>query len=266
MISLTLFKRECKANAKILLIFLAVVTLYGGVIVAMFDPKLGESLNMMAESMPQLFDAFGMSNPGSTLLEFVGTYLYGFILLVIPLICIVLLCHRLIVRYIDRGSMAYLLATPNKRIKIIMTQALVLCLSILLLVVYTYLLVVVFGAMLFDETLDLTTFFLLNAGLFGLLFFFSGICFLSACMFNEAKYATGMGAGITIFFILINMLSQVSDKLEFMNHINPIALFQVDNIIKQTQGACMSYLVLYVLAIAFYGFGMYLFQKKDYYL
>ena len=56
--SLTLFKREWKASWKLLAIFLAVLSLYGGMIVSMFDPKLGESLNMMAESMPQIFAAF----------------------------------------------------------------------------------------------------------------------------------------------------------------------------------------------------------------
>ncbi len=50
-----LLRREIRANYKILLIFCAVFTLYGAVIVGMFDPKLGESLNAMAASMPELF-------------------------------------------------------------------------------------------------------------------------------------------------------------------------------------------------------------------
>ena len=260
---MTLLKREWKANYKILLIFLAVVTLYGSIIVAMFDPKLGESLNMMAESMPQLFDAFGMSSPGSTLLEFVGNYLYGFILLVIPLIGIVLLCNRLIVRYVDRGSMAYLLATPNKRVKIITTQALFLCLSIALLVLYAYALVVICGMMFFDETVDLKTFFILNVGLLGLLLFFAGICFLSACVFNDSKYATGIGGGINIFFLLVNMLSQVSDKLDFMDYINPMSLFQVEEIIAGNHDAYLCFLVLYLLAAVFFITGIVIFKKKD---
>ncbi|MFW5631406.1 hypothetical protein [Acetivibrio ethanolgignens] len=47
-----LFLKECKSNYKLLLIFMAVLTMYGSMIVAMFDPRLGESLAMMAESMP----------------------------------------------------------------------------------------------------------------------------------------------------------------------------------------------------------------------
>lgn len=263
MIIQTLLKREWKANLKILLIFLAVITLYGGVIVAMFDPKLGESLNLMAESMPQLFDAFGMSNPGATLLEFVGNYLYGFILLVIPLICIVLLCNRVIVRYVDRGSMAYLLATPNKRVKVITTQALFLILSILLLVIYTYALVLISGIIFFHETVDPVRFLILNLGLSALLLFFAGICFLSACFFNESKYATGAGSGVVIFFLLVNMLSQVSDKLDFMKYVNPITLFQAEELIAQNQNAYLGILILSVLAVCFFVTGIQIFKHKD---
>ena len=80
------------------------MTLYESIIVAMYDPKLGESLNMMAESMPQLFAAFGMTDPGLTLLDFLTNYLYGFILIIIPLVYIMIMCHRLMARYIDKGD------------------------------------------------------------------------------------------------------------------------------------------------------------------
>lgn len=263
MISMTLWKRELKANSKVLLIFLAVISLYGTLIVAMFDPTLGESLSMMANSMPEIFEAFGMSNPGATLLEFVGNYLYGFILVVIPLICIILLCNRLIVRYVDHGSMAYLLATPNKRVKIITTQAGVLCLSIFLLVAYAFLLIIVCGKIFFQESIDLSSFFLLNAGLLGLLLFYGGMAFLSACIFQETKLATGVGAGIAVFCVLVQMLSQVSDKLDFLRYLTPMTLFQVKELIAQDGTACLSFFVLYVLAAIMFIIGINVFQRKD---
>ena len=54
MINNTLFKREIKSNYKIMLIFMALISMYSSVIVLMFDPKLGESLSIMAESMPEI--------------------------------------------------------------------------------------------------------------------------------------------------------------------------------------------------------------------
>lgn len=113
--SLPLLRRELRANYKMILLFLAVITLYSTVIIAMYDPKLGASLDLMAESMPELFAAFGMTNAGATMLDFVANYLYGFILIAIPMLCLVLIAVRLVARYVDQGSMAYLLATPNTR-------------------------------------------------------------------------------------------------------------------------------------------------------
>ena len=72
MIRVTLYCREMKANFILFLIFAGVLTMYSVMIVMMFDPKLGDSLRMMAESMPEIFAAFGMADVGTTLLEFVA--------------------------------------------------------------------------------------------------------------------------------------------------------------------------------------------------
>ena len=43
----TLLKKEFKANLLILIIFMALLSMYSVIIVAMYDPKLGESMNML---------------------------------------------------------------------------------------------------------------------------------------------------------------------------------------------------------------------------
>lgn len=263
MISMTLFKKEFKCNYKIILLFLAIVSMYGSVIVAMYDPKLGNSLELMAQSMPEIFAAFGMSSSGTTLIEFVTNYLYGFILIVIPLIFIILMSSRLVARYVDRGSMAYLLATPNKRTKIITTQAIVMILSLLCIVVYTTVLVIVCSNMMFNEEIDIAKFTLINIGLFGLLIFLSGMCFLSACWFNETKLSIGVGAGLSIFFILVQMLSQVGDKMEFLKYMTPLTLFQPEKLLNQNSEAIIYILILYGLGFIMFIIGILIFKRKD---
>lgn len=263
MISIPLIKREIKANWKIALLFLAVISLYGSVIVAMYDPLLGASLQMMAESMPEIFAAFGMMNANSNLLEFVSNYLYGFILIVIPIIFIIILSSRLIARYIDQGSMAYLLATPNTRSKIIHTQAFLMILGIFTLVLYVSLLVLCCGFMMFDEGIAVNRFLVLNAGLFGLLLFLGGICFLSATIFNEQKLSCGVGAGLCILFVLLQMLSQVGDKMDFLKYVTPLTLFQAEELIALDSSAYIGVIVLYVGALFFFLCGIQVFKKRD---
>ncbi len=64
----TLFAKELRANLFVSGIIAAVLAMYIGTIVAMYDPKLGESLDLMM-SMPELFAAFGMSMRATTLLR-----------------------------------------------------------------------------------------------------------------------------------------------------------------------------------------------------
>lgn len=263
MLNATLLKRGIKANYKILLIFMAVLTLYSSMIVAMFDPALGESLNAMAQSMPQIFAAFGMLHAGVTLIDFMVNYLYGFLLVMFPLIFVILLASRLMTRYIDGGSMAYLLATPNRRRKIALTQAFVMALFILCLVIYVTLICMIVSGAMFPGELDVRKFMLLNIGLYGLLFFFGGLSFCAACIFNDARFSYGLGAGLPIAFILIEMLSQVGDKMEKLKYLTPLTLFDAYGIIGGKEDAVVSFLILYAGGILLFLCGIGAFCKKD---
>ena len=156
MINKTLFKKEIKSNYILFLIFAAVLTMYGSMIVAMFDPKMGDSLRAMAQSMPQIFAAFGMTNVGTTLLEFITTYLYGMLYVVFPSVFIIILSGKLVVKYVDNGSMAYLLAVPEKRRKTVVTQAVFLLSCLVALVLYITVLILIMSHLMFPGELELS--------------------------------------------------------------------------------------------------------------
>ena len=220
-----LYKKEVRSNYKLLLLFAAVLTLYIAVIITMFDPKLGDSLNLMMESMPQLFAAFGMSAPGTTLLSFLSNYLYGFLLVVLPMVFFILLALRLVVRYIDRRSMACLLASPHSRASLVCTQGAVLLTFAALLWLYASGFILLLCHLLFPGELDVPKFFLLNCGLLGLFVFFGGLAFFASCCFNEIGRAAMVGAGLPVLFLLIQMLAQAGDKWERLKYCPPLTLF-----------------------------------------
>lgn len=263
MFNLTLFKKEIKSNYKVLAIFLGLITMYSSVIVIMFDPELGKSLELMAQSMGDLFKAFGMSNVGTTLIEFVANYLYGFILVAVPCVCIVILANRLVARYVDNGSMSYLLATPHTRKEIVTTQAITLCIAAAFMVAWATLIIIVISALSFPGALDIAKLCILNIGLFGLLSFMSSICFLGSCVFNDTRSANGLGGGVIIVSILLQMIGQVGDKFEFLKYFTPLTLLDVQGIISGSSDAYMLIFILYVGAIVLYSIAIYIFCKKD---
>ncbi len=263
MINHTLLKKEWKSNYKILLIFMAVLALYASMITSMYDPKLGDSLRVMMESMPQLFSAFGMSNPGSTLLEFLVNYLYGFLLVVFPMVFLILLSNRLVSRYVDRGSMVFLLATPNKRGRIIRTQILTLVSMDLCLVLFVTLLCILCSQTMFPGELEIPRFLLVNTGLWGLHIFLGGLCFLCSCLWSDSRRATGVGAGLCIVFLLIQMVSQVGDKYEILRFATPLTLFRPEQIISGQTDAILGFLVLFLTGFLFFFGGSLVFCKKN---
>lgn len=261
--SAPLFKTEMKSNLNILLLFLAVIAMYAGIITAMYDPGISREINAMAESMPELFAAFGMQDPGNTLLDFLINYLYGFIMVVTPFIYASMMCSRLMAKYVDRGSMAYLLNTRCTRVKIAVTQFAVLFLGLFVLVAFTVALTASLSTVLFRGQLEMAPFLMLNLGLLSLHVFLGALCFVFASLFNETKYSVGIGAGLGTLFVLIQMLSQTSEEIEFLKYCTPLTLFQMDGLVSYEPQALISMGLLWLGAVILFVIALTGFKERD---
>ena len=136
MINITLYLREMKKSIKMLLIFGVVITMYVCSIIGMYDPQMMETLDSFYDMMPELMASVGMSIGANSLMGFMVSYLYGFILLIFPMVFCILRGNGLIAKYMDSGAMSVLLAAPIKRKKIVCTQLAVLLSGVCLLVLY----------------------------------------------------------------------------------------------------------------------------------
>lgn len=242
---------------------MGILTMYGVVMIYMFDPKLGESLKQMAESMPEMFALFGMNSYSSDLMDFLINYLYSFLLIVLPLVFIILLVHRLVIRYIDKGSIAYLFATPNSRIKIITTQIAAAAFNILILNIYITILYIIVSESMFKGELDIAKIIAVNIGLFGLWFSFLGICFLSSVSFSSTNISLWAGAGLCILFMLFQMISRVGDKAEFFKYLSIITLFNPSKYSDDFNIFLTGTICLFVIGIVTNVLTVIIFNKRD---
>ena len=263
MINLVLFKKEWKSNWVLLLIFMAVLSMYSLMITAMFDPKLGDSLRAMSESMPQIFAAFGMADVGTTMLEFLTGYLYGMLFIAFPGVFFIILNNRLGAKYVDNGSMAYLLAAPEKRSKFALTQVLFSLLCCLLLVLYLSGLLLAACGIMFPGELDTRGFFYVNVGLFGVFLMLGGFCLMTSFLFNDSKTALGVSSGFVIYSILVQMISQVGDKFEKLKYATPLTLFKVDALAAGEASSWLACSIMYGLGILCMGVGVLHFSRKN---
>ncbi len=121
--SWALFKANIKANRTIWIIMTIIFFFYFTLMVSMYDPDGLAAWEDMLAMMPEGFlQAVGWDMIGTSLLSVLGTTMYGFLIFLFPLVISIVVNHRLMATHIDKGSMAFLLATPNSRIKIAATQ------------------------------------------------------------------------------------------------------------------------------------------------
>lgn len=263
MINWTLYKREMKGSVRLLVIFSAIMTLYISMIITMYDPETMAMLDGFVEAMPEIMAAVGMRAGATSLLGFMISYLYGFILLVFPMIFSILRGNGLIAKYVDRGSMVSLVAAPVKRQTIAFTQMIVLLSGIFLLLAYATILEFAVARSSFPGELVLSELLKLNSGLLCLQFLIGGICFLSSCIFSDTKYSIGFGAGVPALMYVLQMLANVGEKAEKAKYFSVFTLFDPNGIVTGENNAMMGMAVLLIGAILLFGSGIVVFSHKD---
>ncbi len=252
-----------KRSTKLLLIFCAILTMYIAVIISMYKPELAKMLDKYVELMPELMSSFGMTGGATTLIGFMCSYLYGFILLIIPMLFSIIQGNGLIAKYVDKGSMVSLLSAPLKRRTVVFTQMTVLISGILLLNLYSTIIELVFAEYYYPHQLNIRQLLTLNTGLLLLHLFIGSICFLASCLFSDTKYSIGAGAGIPVLMYILKMLANMGDKAETIKYFTFFTLFNPDGIVDGEFKAIIGMIVLLTGSIVLWISGITVFCQKD---
>lgn len=131
MLSKAIFKQTLKSNYKLWIIFTTIMCVMSALIIAVFDPKMFSGMTDMVKNMPGLADMLGdRMDKMTSLLGILSESFYTMQGIILALIFIIMTANSLIASQVDRGSMAYLLSTPTKRITVVRTQAVYLISSI----------------------------------------------------------------------------------------------------------------------------------------
>lgn len=266
-VSYALFKATAKSNWLIFIIFVAILFMYMSIMISMYDPDNIDAMTQMYELLPEgMIDAFGYGDPVTDLVSFIGLYFYGFIVLLFPQIYCIILANRLVASQVDRGSMAYLLATPNKRLTIITTLGLYMAASVTALLIINTAAGIVFSEALFPGEMDLPAFLQLNLVTILLTLAIASICFFFSCIANETKYSLAFGAGIPILFFVINMLRSVGEGFEWLKYLTLYSLFDPNAIATGEEAILPLCLVFAAIALLLNGAGIIIFNKRNLYL
>ncbi len=267
MISFPLFKAGFKLNWLLFLIFLAVLVMYMTIMISMYDPENVEAMNVYLETLPEVMvDAMGFSTAATELTSFIGLYYYGFIALLFPMIFCIILANRLVATLVDRGSMAYLLSTPNTRVIIVTTQALFIVSCIIIMLLINTTIGISFSESMFPGDLNINIFIKLNLITILLTLAVSSICFFFSCLFNETRYSLAFGAGIPLLFFVVNMLRSVGEKADWLKYLTIYSLFDAGAIISGEQSIILTSLGFAAITLLLYSSGIIIFSRKNLYV
>lgn len=263
MISYPLFKRNMVSCVKPFIVILAVLCMYTLVIMYMYNPKLSDMLNDFQEALPGVMEATGMTGAATNLLEWMQIYLYGFLMMLFPLIFTVIIVHKLLMSYIDNGSMANILTTPNSRGKIIRTQALCIIIWMALLMAALTMVGIIGAQIMFPDELNVTRYIMLNASTLLIQLLVCGIAFLAACISTESKTYYTFGAGLPLIFFLLQMISNMGEKLENLKYVTIYTLLPAVKIVRGEGGVLSLNLIMAGLAILLFAIGIVWFERRD---
>lgn len=259
-----LFKQTLKDNYKLFFIVFGVMSLYAVIIVSMYDAADMASWDELLKMFPEsLINAMGFQVLDQSFVGYIAGYYYGFLMLLFPMIYLGSTSMRVLSKYVSNTSMALLLATPNKRNKISLTGAIFLLSSISLLIIMVAFVLYVCAILMVGDVGNLSQFILMNLNVIALFFLLSGIGFFFSAVCNETKDALMYGTGIPILFFVIDMLRNTNAKLEFLKYFSVYSLFDTSLIFSESNQVYLNMLVLNVLAIGCYYFGIRLFDKRD---
>ncbi len=260
----SLFLFNLRENKILIIAFSLIGTLYATVSIGMYDPSSAEALEAMLELLPEaMIRMMGFDQIGGDITHYVSNYLYGFIMLLFPVIFSIMMGTKLVSKYVDQGSMTYLLTMPYTRKKIVITQAVFFALSLFVVIFFNVLVIIVMAESMFPNDLQIWNFVMLNLVTYAVHLTLAGLTFLFSVLFSDASKSLGLSGGFLIAFFIINMLSSISDKTEFLKYLTPFTLIDIEYILEGGSHGVLSFIVLILTAIAVFVLSIEIFHKKS---
>lgn len=258
----TLYRYSYKRAFPLFLVFTVLMCLYAFAVVRMYDPEAGAALQTLTQSLPQTMTVLGMADYDNTFTAFIVNYLYGMPMLALPMVFTVLLSVQLVAQHVSRGTMSYLLASPNSRKCVIATQRTVLIVDLFLMLAICCGATIILCEYFYPGQLATKHFLLLTACIFALQLAFAGMCFFFSCKCRSTGRALTVSAALCILFYTIRLLANLGGPLSILRYATPYTLLDPAGILQSDLYACLRPLILVVIAIVLFALAGRSFRKR----
>lgn len=261
-----MIKREFKVNFKsfiiwlsiLLIMFLVVYLIYPYIIT---DETIKDIDDLMKVFPPEVLKAFNMDMTSiSTAYGWFKTEGFMFVLLIIGFYSS-MLGGTILLKEENDKTIEYLTSVPIKRSKIVTNKIIVgivyILLITLILGIFNYISLIISGDLNHKQFILLSiTPILIGLPLFGINLFIS-------TFMHKTKKTIGISLGMVFIFYLLNVLSEISTKVEFIKYFSIYTLADIRNVISNIEINPIMIIVSLVITIIFI-IGTYIrYNKKE---
>lgn len=261
-----MFKREMKVNFKnfiiwlsiLIGIFLIVYLVYPSIIDSTDTKMIEEMMNMFPEDM---LKAFNMDI--STIDSAYGWLKSeGFVFVLLIIGCYSgLLGSNILLKEENDKTIEYLNSLPVKRTNIVLSK--VLCAFIYIMLITLVLMIFNFICLKLSGTFDEKQFILLS-----LTPIFSGLVIFSICIFistftHKTKKMTGISLALVFISYIFQMISTLSEKVEFLKYLSVFTLSDIRNVIQDVSFNPIMIFISILLTVLFIILTIIHYNKKE---
>ncbi len=261
-----MLKRELKVNLKsfiiwnviLLGVFLIVYLMYPSIVASDNVSMMDEMLQMFPEEMLKAFNYdISMMDTAYGWLKSEG---FVFVLLITGCYAGIIGSSILLKEENDK-TIEYLNTLPIKRKDIVINKAIVgviyIVIMIALLTIFNYISLTLSG------TFDKKQFFLLSiTPLFPALVLYF-ICMFISTFSHKTKKMFGISLGIVLISYFLQMLSQISESVEFLKYASIFTLADIRNVIVDVSINPVMVIISIVLIVIFFGLTIINYNKKE---
>lgn len=258
-----LLYKNIKDNKILVISFIAILLLYGTIAIGMYNPEDMSAMEAMFGLLPDAMVNMMGFNLIGPLVNYISNYLFGFIMIMFPMIFLIMLGNKLVAKQVSSGSMTYLLTTPYTRKKIITSQALFYILSLFVIMLIPYLVIISMSALMFPELLDYGKYSLLTLSTFSILALLSSIIFFFSVLFDDTSKTLGYSSAVGIGMFVISMVAKLGEEVEFLKYFSFFSFINVNHIIDTPMYGWMVVLIGIISSTIIYYLSIILFDKKS---
>lgn len=236
-----------------------------GLFISLYFPAVRDNAGTIEEflqSFPEaLIEAFGISDM-SSFSGFLGAEFLNLIWPLIVSIFVIMAGAAVVAQEIERGTAEYWLSVPESRASLLSSKLVSLLAAVIALVLVTMIVIQV-GALLVDEQVSMRGLWAMGVVLLAYGVAVGGYAALFSSFASERGKPAGMAAGLTLAFYMLWVLSQLSERWDWLRYLSIFTAYQPQEALATGSIPVVGVLILLLIGLASAAGAIAVFQRRD---